>query len=401
LWHEFKIITVKTKMNSATIPKKVNHKKKRLRAALVIILSVLIVFRLLLPYIVLRYVNKKLASLTEYYGHVTDIDIALIRGAYVIKDIKIIKTKNEKNKTDSIPFFSSPLIDLSVEWNAIFKGSLVGEIYVEDPVLNFVKGKHKGEDVKADTSDFRQLIKDLMPLTVNHFEIWNGQIHYIDKNASRPLDISMKEIEAVATNLTNVNDSSKLLPARLKAKGQTYGGQFRLNIDFDALNPVPTFDMNAELTGVNLTKLNDLFKAYANFDFERGNFGLYTEFAARNGSYGGYVKPILKDIKVVNIQKDKDNLLWEMLIGATAQILKNPSEKQVATKVPIKGNFETGSSVNIWKAISHILKNAFVHAIKPTIDNSININKLEDEPRKTFLEKIFGNKHDKDKKKHK
>src|SRR5438045_2549969 len=97
-----------------------------------------------------NYVNKKLSELNEYYGYVRDIDIALFRGAYVIKDIKIEKIKNENQDSDSIPFFSSPVIDLSVEWRALFKGKIVGEMYVEDAVLNFVKGKHKGENVKAD-----------------------------------------------------------------------------------------------------------------------------------------------------------------------------------------------------------------------------------------------------------
>ncbi|MFL5752010.1 MAG: DUF748 domain-containing protein [Bacteroidia bacterium] len=368
---------------------KKHRRKVRRRAVLGSVLALLILLRLFLPYIVLNYVNKKLANLKEYYGHVADIDIALIRGAYVIHDIKIVKTEKSGQNTDTIPFFKSPTIDLSVEWAAIFKGSVVGEIYVEDPVLNFVKGKHKGEDVKADTADFRKLIKDLMPLTVNHFEITNGEIHYIDKYAAPKLDISLKNIEAVATNLSNVNDSAKQLPANLKASGNAYEGNFTLNVNFDALNEVPTFDLNAELTTVNLVQLNDFLRAYGNFDVDRGRFGLYTEFAAKDGSYGGYVKPIIKDMKVVNWKEDKDNILWESLIGAAAQLLKNRQEKQVATKVPIEGNFEKGGKINLWRAISFVLRNAFVHALKPTIDGSININKLDDDQNKTVLEKIF------------
>ena len=85
-----------------------------------------------------------------------DIDIALIRGAYVIKELKIEKIENNSKK-DTIPFLTTPEIDLSVEWKSLFKGSVVGEVYIENPVLNFVKGKHKGEDIKADTSDFNDV----------------------------------------------------------------------------------------------------------------------------------------------------------------------------------------------------------------------------------------------------
>jgi hypothetical protein len=379
------------------------HKKKKLKIILVSIVVILIAFRLLLPYFVLKYVNKKLGELKEYYGHVEDIDIALIRGAYVINDIKLVKIGNDQGQKDTIPFFRSREIDLSVEWKAIFKGSIVGEIYVEDPVLNFVKGKHKNEDARADTADFRQLIKDLMPLTVNHFEIKNGQVHYIDPLSKPRVDVALKELDVVAANLSNVNDSTKLLPARVVATGKAYEGIFKLKVDLDALQKKPTFDMTAELTHMNLALLNSFLQAYGNFDVKKGDLSIYTEFAGKDGGFGGYVKPVLKDLDVVQWTKEEGNfkqILWETLIGSAAAILENKNKDQLATKVEVKGKFDN-PDINIWRAISYVLRNAFVSALKPAIDNTININKLEDSKDKTFLEKIFGNKKKKDKKKNK
>ncbi|MBI2269121.1 MAG: DUF748 domain-containing protein [Bacteroidetes bacterium] len=369
-------------------------KNKQLRWILISIFALLILFRISLPYLVLNYVNKKLAELSEYYGHVKDIDMALIRGAYVIKDIKLVKIDNVKGtQKDTIPFFTSPVIDLSVEWRALLKGSVVGEIYVEDPVLNFVRGVHKNENVKADTADFKKLIKDLFPLTINHFEIMNGQIHYIDHAAKPMVDVALKDVTIKATNLSNVNDSNKLLPAHLQATGHAYGGNFTMNVDFDALNEIPTFDMNAELTELNLVLLNDLLRAYGNFEVTTGRFGLYTEFAAKNGEFGGYVKPLIKDIKVAIWKKDEKlkQVLWELIVGGAAELLKNNYSDQIGTKVSIKGKFDSPDA-NMWKAISYLLRNAFVHALKPSIDHSINIYKLEDDLNKTFLEKLFGKK---------
>lgn len=376
---------------------KKHSKRKRIRTILLSLLVLLIIFRLLLPYIVLNYVNKKLANLEEYYGHVEDIDIALIRGAYVIKDIHLVKLGNEQGKKDTIPFFQSSAIDLSVEWKAIFKGRIVGEIYVENPVVNFVKGKHKDEDAKADTADFRQLIRDLMPLTVNHFEISNGQIHYIDPFSSPRIDVAMKELEIVATNLSNVNDSNKILPARAIASAAVYEGDFNLKVDFDALQKAPTFDMSAEIKNVNLVLLNDFLKAYGNFDTKKGSFGLYTEFAGKEGNFGGYVKPLIKDLDIVQWNKEEGNfkqILWETLIGSAAEVLQNQNKEQLATKLEINGKFEK-PDINVWRAVSFVLRNAFVRALRPSIDNTINIAKLKDSKDKTFLEKTFGgNKKD-------
>ena len=66
-------------------------KRRKWKIVLISIISILIIVRLILPYVVLKFVNKKLAGLKEYYGHVEDIDIALIRGAYKINNIKKLK----------------------------------------------------------------------------------------------------------------------------------------------------------------------------------------------------------------------------------------------------------------------------------------------------------------------
>jgi hypothetical protein len=378
------------------ITKKPHRKRKRWIAALLIVVVVLVIIRILLPYIVLKYVNKTLGELKEYHGHVEDIDIALIRGAYKIIDIRLDRVDSVTHKTDSIPFFECPDIDLSVQWNAIFKGSIVGEIYVTDPVLNFVKGKHKNENVKADTSDFRTTIKKLMPLTINHFEIENGQIHYIDKYSSPPVDIAIKNLQIKADNLSNVNDSATLLPAKLVAEGDAYNGKFNLDVKFNALEKQPTFDLNAGLKNIDMISLNDFFKAYANFEVERGNLGFYTEFAAKKGKFKGYVKPIIKDFKVKK-EGNLGEIVWENIVQGISKVFENWKKEQVATKIPIEGTFDKANA-DLWTSINYVLRNAFVYALKPSIDNEINIGKVEEaDTHKTFLQKIFGKKKHKDK----
>jgi hypothetical protein len=371
------------------------ERKKRKRKRRIIwgsIIGGFIIFRLLLPYIVLHYVNGKLEHLEEYYGHVDDIDIHLYRGAYEIKDIKILKKVDKGTLKDTIPFFKSPSIDLSIEWSAIFQGSIVGEISVEKPVINFIKDKHKGEDVKADTADFAQLVDDLMPVTINRFDIHNGEVHYLDLQASPKLDLVMKNINVTATNLTNVTESKEVLPATLKATAEAYQGTFVLNMKFDGLAKVPTFDMNTELKGLNLVLLNDMLREYGNFDVKKGTFSMYGEFAAKEGKFGGYAKPFLTDLDVVQWNKEEGNfkqILWETLVASAAEVLQNQNTEQLATKIPINGTFDK-VHLNKWHAISYVLRNAFLHALRPSFDNSINIHRLKDNDKKTFLEKLFG-----------
>ena len=56
----------------------------------------------------------------------------------------------------------------------------------------------------------------------------------------------------------------------------------------------------------------------------------------------GYVKPVIKDLQVKGDEDRHDsffNKLYETLIGAVGVVLKNPEEKQVATKIPIEGEY--------------------------------------------------------------
>lgn len=376
---------------------KTHTKRKRWKIVVLSIVVILIIARLVMPYFVLKYVNKTLAGIKGYYGHVEDVDIALIRGAYTIKDLLIVKVDTITNQKDTTPFFKTPAIDLSVEWRAIFKGSIVGEIEVEDPVLNFVKGKHKDENLKEDTTSFQQVIRKLMPLTINSFKINNGQIHFIDHHSSPQIDVPIKNIDVLATNLSNVNDSNTVLPSTLKATADIYGGHLNLNVKLNALEKEPTFDLNAGVEGVNMVYLNDFFKAYGKFEVEKGTFGLYAEFAAKGGAFNGYVKPLIKDMKV----KKEGNIIqlaWQNIVGGVNALLENNKTEKTGTKLPIKGRFDQPNP-GLWTAISYTLKNAFVFALKPSIDNEIDIGKVEQEAKKkTFLQKIFG---DKDKKKKK
>lgn len=363
---------------------------------LLIIVGVLILFRLFLPAIVLRYCNKTLAGMKGYYGHIKDIDISLYRGAYQIRDIYI----NEKDSASGkqTDFFKAKKIDLSVEWKALFHGSLVGELEFESPSLIFTKDRTELADVKKDTNDFRKVLKNFMPLKVNRFGITNGAVHYVDRTAKPKVDVSLKNLHLLATNLRNAEESNTLLPSTVIASANAYEGQVKLNMKLNPLAEHATFDLNADIKQVNLVQLNDFLKAYGNFDVTRGTFGLYAEFAAKNGDFKGYVKPIIKDLDVVGPDDRKDaffNKIWETVVGGVGVIFKNQKKDQIATKVPIEGNFKDPST-NILDAIFEVLRNAFIQALMPSVDNQININSVgeDDSDKRNFLQRLFGKDKD-------
>src|SRR6478735_2351439 len=116
--------------------KKQYHEKKPARRklfwVLIAVVILLVAVRIALPYVALKYANKTLASMHGYYGHVEDIDIALIRGAYQLNNIYINKVDSATQAQTA--FFRVETIDLSVEWRALFHGSIAGELVFERPM---------------------------------------------------------------------------------------------------------------------------------------------------------------------------------------------------------------------------------------------------------------------------
>ncbi|WP_025764646.1 DUF748 domain-containing protein [Dyadobacter tibetensis] len=366
-------------------------RKKKITVTLISLVLFLAALRIALPYILLHFANKSLAEMKGYSGHIQDIDLALIRGAYRIDSIYL-------NKTDSVsgtqtPFFSASVIDLSIEWKALLKGSLAGEVQLEKPYLVFTKDKVEPADVAEDSASFKKVLDGFMPLNINRFEINNGRIRYRDLTSSPQVDIQMDQMHLLAQNLRNSYDSTSLLPASVDASAQIYEGKLTLDAKLNPLADVPTFDMSAELNNTNLVKLNDFFQAYAKIDVNKGLFGLYTEVAAKDNHFAGYVKPILKDLDILGKEDRKDNIfqkLWEGIAGGVGQILRNHPKDQVATKIPFKGELKDPKT-NVWYALGQILQNAFIQALQPSIDGEISMDSVEngEENKKNFFQKIF------------
>jgi hypothetical protein len=368
------------------------YHRNKIRIWIFSVVAVLVVIRLILPFVLLHFVNKELANLKGYYGHVHDIDLSIYRGAYQVQDAYL--NKSDTNTHEQTPFIALKEADLSVEWRALFKGKIVGEIYLMQPELIFTMDKVEPKQVQKDSTTFKDLLDEFMPLQINRFEVMQGKLRFKDPFSRPPVDISMKEVYVVAENLKSVVDTNKLLPGTVYAEADVYEGKLTMNMKVDPLADEPAFDLNAKLENTNLPLMNDFFKAYGKFDVNKGRFGLYSEFASKDNKFDGYVKPVITDLDVLGKEDSHDSFLhklWEGLVGSAGEIFENQKKDQFATKLEIKGNFKD-PALGTWGAVVEVLKNAFVQALQPAIDNQINIasvDKEKKEKKKTFLQKIF------------
>ncbi|MDO6388683.1 DUF748 domain-containing protein [Pontibacter sp. BT731] len=337
---------------------------------LAFLVLLLIAFRVALPYLVKDYVNKTLNELPGYTGHVEDIDISLYRGAYAIDHLVL----EEEGGNPKYSFLNIPRTDLSVEWKSLLKGKLVGEVVMQDPVLNMVEVKKAAASGEEPTrAHWTKVVKDLMPITINRFVVNNGKLAYFDFSKKQQVDLHISDMQLVAYNLANVEDAAHELPSTVHLTGQSVGGgKLKGDMKANLLKELPDFDMTIELTGVDLTSINDFIEAYGKFDVERGRMDMYSELKLKDGQLDGYVKPFFENVKVLNLKKDvkEEGILrtaWEAIAGLFVEAAENQPRDQIATKVPISGNINQPDT-DVSTTVFNVLRHAYIKAFNKGIE---------------------------------
>lgn len=347
---------------------------------LITTLIILIACRLYLPYWTTDYVNKTLQEIPNYSGHISGVDICLLKGEYRINNAKIYKKGYEND-----PLFAAPAIDLSVQWGALKNGKIRGEIDVYQPEVNIIMvdadGANQGSQTGVDV-DWTEPIKELMPLEINRFEIYEGKLSYKDPAQDPAIDIFANELHIVATNFSNASDMEHPLPSTITASGSSIGGgKMYMTTRINPLKKIPDLDYEFKFEGVNLSALNDFTDAYAALDFEDGTIDLFSEMAIKDGNIDGYFKPVLNNIDLINFREDIRNplkLIWESFAALVLEVFENQGLDQFATKVPMVGNLNNPNT-KIWPTLLGILQNAFVDAFTKKVDDSIDFDEVESE----------------------
>jgi hypothetical protein len=339
------------------------------------VVILLIAVRIALPYAVRAYVNRALNRAHGYTGSIGDVNLRLWRGGYRIENIKILRKEGDV----TTPLFSSPRLDLSIEWRELFHGSVVGEVVAVQPRVNFASSTNAQENGKNESWD--KILQSLFPFNLNRLEIDEGEIHFRNPSATPPVDIYLSRLNVTATNLSNARDLQQKLPSGLAVSGSTIGGGLlTVQLQMNLLMPKPTYQIDCGLTNVDLVSLNSFLRTYGKFDVARGRFALFTSVASDNGNYDGYVKVFFNDLDVFQWDKErKKNILkvfWEAIVAGVSEVFKNHAKDQLATKIPITGTY-TNSSVGVWTAAGTLLENAFIRALVPKLDQPVTVDQVE------------------------
>lgn len=335
----------------------------------------LIILHLLLPWLVREYLNDKLADMGDYRGHIEDVDLTWWRGAYRVKGLEITKTDGDVQ----VPFLDIPQMDIAVRMRTLWQeGILVGEVDIHQPELNFVDGDTEQEKQTGEGVDWRATLEEMVPVQLNELRIHDGTISFRNFSSDPPVNINANEVQLNVRNLSNAPDAQGQRSAGLDGTANFLGhAPVEASAQFDPLGRVDNADLQLRMLGLDLTRINDFASAYGKFDFRAGEGDLTLELEVREGQVDGYIKPLMRNVDVFDMDQDLRNEekgffrgLWEAIVHGGQEVLQNQQKDQFATRIEISGSLED-TDMSAFQAILAILRNAFVEAFTPRFERAL------------------------------
>jgi len=237
--------------------------------------------------------------------------------------------------------------------------------------LTEVAEKKRAEKVKKAAGEVSG--KPGLVLRLDRLRLTKCTLGMVNKKADPTYRVFLADTDL---SLTNVSNQFLQGPAKAKLQGKFMGsGTTAATAQFRPEKNGPDFDLNVKIEGTKLKAMNDLLRAYGNFDVVEGNFFFYSELHVRNNEISGYVKPFFRDMKVYDRRQDKEknlfNKLYEVMIGGVAKLLERGPEEEVATKTEISGKVEK-PQMSTWQIIGGLVQNAFFKAILPGFEREVS-----------------------------
>ncbi|QJR80837.1 DUF748 domain-containing protein [Alteromonas pelagimontana] len=348
----------------------------------IVAVIVLVAVRVSLPYVAQSYMNNTLAQAEEFTGRVGDVDIMLWRGAFSIEDIIITKRNGEVKE----PLFQATEVQFSLLWSALVNGAFVGTVDLYRPEINFVDGDSEKDSQSGESEDWLNIADQLFPLKIDKLNIQQGRIVFHNPTVQPEIHLALHDIKAELKNLVNSRDLSKDLVATFNAKGQTAeAGTLAISASLDPSTKKPTFDVDMRAENIALVNFKNFLDTYAPFDLEAGSLEMAMELASSNGQIKGYAKPILHNVEVFSwkgdVERDNDGFfqtIIEMGSALISEIFENQKQDQIATRIPIEGSLDSPDTP-ILPALGGILKNAFIEAMRASLEGSVELENAEEE----------------------
>lgn len=262
-----------------------------------------------------------------------------------------------------------------VEYSPRHREARISDVTVGDLRLDYIHTAATEAAEKERASEVAEAATDDTPemlVRIDRIQLDDSNLGLVNRDADNPYRLYVNQADLVVTRLSSGFQDG---PATFKLTGKFMGtGAVRGAATFREEKNGPDFDMDVAVENASLPAINDLLRSYGKLDVTEGTFSVYSEIKVQNGRIEGYVKPLIKDVRVYDPKQDKKKpvlkKIYEKVVGGLAKVLDNRPRDEVATVADISGPIEDPKT-GTWEIIVRLVSNAFVKAILPGFDRQI------------------------------
>jgi len=254
----------------------------------------------------------------------------------------------------------------AVEYAPKMKKVQLARVALDRPDVEYVKRRagQASAGEKAAQTAAKVTTQPEVVVRADDVQLDRARLAYANETTDPPYRLFVADCGVHLRNFTNVRTGEDDSKGTAEVSGKFMdSGATTARADFRPKPNGTDFDVNLQIENTDVTTMNDLWRAYGKFDFERGSFSLYSQLTVTNGYVDGYVKPIFVELDVdAGKEAGIGKKLYAGIVGGVTTILRNPPRDQVATETKLSGPLDNPQTSTL-EVIGKLVQNAFFKAI--------------------------------------
>jgi membrane protein len=342
----------------------------------------ILIVRAAAPTILTWLANLGVQKVPGYRGRVRRVSIDFTTPRVAVQGLSLAKLNG--GRPEHLLHVGS--IVVGSHWKDILTGSLIAYIRLDSPrlIVNLERislpagdrgngNPRPSRDTQAkEPLSWQKKVEQLPAFRISSAVLTHGEVHVQGMSGQDGADIRIDNLNLYLDNLTNSTKLAPSLMARALCKARVMGnGSLELRAEGYPLAQAPTFDVDLQITNVDLTEVRSLIQNRIEIDVRRGIADLFTEAAAADGYIQGYAKPIFDHLE---IEAPKDSSFTTSIKAWAAEAVvklgKNKPKDRIATRLDFEGSLDD-PELNIIDAILTFFRNSFLTAERALLEDRI------------------------------
>jgi len=201
---------------------------------------------------------------------------------------------------------------------------------------------------------------------VEQIRIDGAELGFVNQAATPEYRVYLTDADVTLEHYSNQLREG---PASMAIHGKFMGtGETQISAIMRPPEDSPDIELKIKIAGTQIRSMNNLLRAYGKFDVVGGVFSCYADIRLDDGSIRGYVKPLVRKLKVYDQAQDRDkpalDKVKEGAIEDLSAFLENVPRQEVATKANVSGRTNRPQT-EIIQIVIGLIQNAFFKAILP------------------------------------